>query len=281
LNLDQIFDIFTKSIGIIEADKIFPYILALVMIIISIILAKGFSMFLKKSLRDKFDKDRLGILLKGSYYGIIIIAIIMVLPILGIDTSGLLVAGGVTGIIIGFASQSIVGNLISGLFIMAERPIKIGSEVEIDSIRGFVEDIGIMSTILRNYDGLYIRIPNEKVFTNNIINVSANIARRIEYSIGIRFTDDADRAIKIIKDLVEDHPYILKHPSPDVFVDNFSESSVIVMMRAWAPVSQWYETKKELLLKIKLSLEKEGIKIPYPQRVVWLSKEEPDKNTLN
>jgi len=281
LNLDQIFDIFTKSIGIIEADKIFPYVLALVMIIISIILAKGFSMFLKKSLRDKFDKDRLGILLKGSYYGIIIIAIIMVLPILGIDTSGLLVAGGVTGIIIGFASQSIVGNLISGLFIMAERPIKIGSEVEIDSIRGFVEDIGIMSTILRNYDGLYIRIPNEKVFTNNIINVSANIARRIEYSIGIRFTDDADRAIKIIKDLVEDHPYILKHPSPDVFVDNFSESSVIVMMRAWAPVSQWYETKKELLLKIKLSLEKEGIKIPYPQRVVWLSKEEPDKNTLN
>jgi small-conductance mechanosensitive channel len=281
LNLDQIFDIFTKSIGIIEADKIFPYVLALVMIIISIILAKGFSMFLKKSLRDKFDKDRLGILLKGSYYGIIIIAIIMVLPILGIDTSGLLVAGGVTGIIIGFASQSIVGNLISGLFIMAERPIKIGSEVEIDSIRGFVEDIGIMSTILRNYDGLYIRIPNEKVFTNNIINVSANIARRIEYSIGIRFTDDADRAIKIIKDLVEDHPYILKHPSPDVFVDNFSESSVIVMMRAWAPVSQWYETKKELLLKIKLSLEKEGIKIPYPQRVVWLSKEESDKNTLN
>ncbi len=281
MNLDQIFDIFTKSIGIIEADKIFPYVLALVMIIISIILAKGFSMFLKKSLRDKFDKDRLGILLKGSYYGIIIIAIIMVLPILGIDTSGLLVAGGVTGIIIGFASQSIVGNLISGLFIMAERPIKIGSEVEIDSIRGFVEDIGIMSTILRNYDGLYIRIPNEKVFTNNIINVSANIARRIEYSIGIRFTDDADRAIKIIKDLVEDHPYILKHPSPDVFVDNFSESSVIVMMRAWAPVSQWYETKKELLLKIKLSLEKEGIKIPYPQRVVWLSKEESDKNTLN
>lgn len=281
MNLDQIFDIFTKSIGIIEADKIFPYILALVMIIISIILAKGFSMFLKKSLRDKFDKDRLGILLKGSYYGIIIIAIIMVLPILGIDTSGLLVAGGVTGIIIGFASQSIVGNLISGLFIMAERPIKIGSEVEIDSIRGFVEDIGIMSTILRNYDGLYIRIPNEKVFTNNIINVSANIARRIEYSIGIRFTDDADRAIKIIKDLVEDHPYILKHPSPDVFVDNFSESSVIVMMRAWAPVSQWYETKKELLLKIKLSLEKQGIKIPYPQRVVWLSKEESDKNTLN
>ena len=53
------------------------------------------------------------------------------------------------------------------------------------------------------------------------------------------------------------------------------------MMRAWAPVSQWYETKKELLLKIKLSLEKEGIKIPYPHRVVWLSKEEADKNTLN
>jgi len=270
-----------KAIVVIEADRIFPYILALIVLIFSIILAKGFSVFLRRTLRDKFDKDRLGILLKGSYYGIIIIAIILALPLLGINTSGLLVAGGVTGIVIGFASQSIVGNLISGLFIMAERPIKIGSQVEIENVRGFVEDIGVMSTILRNYDGLFIRIPNEKVFTNNIINISANIARRIEYTIGIRYTDDAEKAIKIIGDLIEDHPFVLKKPTPDVYVNNLGENAVELIVKAWAPASQWYTTKKELLWKIKTNLEKEDIHIPFPQRVVWFANEKSDNNKLN
>lgn len=281
MNLDEILDTLVKAIVVIEADRIFPYILALIVLIFSIILAKGFSVFLRRTLRDKFDKDRLGILLKGSYYGIIIIAIILALPLLGINTSGLLVAGGVTGIVIGFASQSIVGNLISGLFIMAERPIKIGSQVEIENVRGFVEDIGVMSTILRNYDGLFIRIPNEKVFTNNIINISANIARRIEYTIGIRYTDDAEKAIKIIGDLIEDHPFVLKKPTPDVYVNNLGENAVELIVKAWAPASQWYTTKKELLWKIKTNLEKEDIHIPFPQRVVWFANEKSDNNKLN
>ena len=281
MNFGQIISLLSKAIGTIETDKIFPYILAIVMVIFSILLAKGVSMGLRKHLKDKFDKDILGLILKGSYYGIIILAVILVLPILNINTSGLLVAGGVTGIVLGFASQSIVANFISGLFIMAERPIKIGSQVEIDNVKGFVEDVGLMSTILRNYDGLYIRIPNEKVFTTNIINVSANIARRIEYTIGIRYSDDADKAIKIIADLIEYHPFVLKNPKPDVYVDNLGESSVNIIVKAWSPVTQWYATKKELLWKIKTNLEKEGIQIPFPQRVVWFANEKSDNKKLN
>ena len=281
MNFGEIISLLSKAIGTIETDKIFPYILAFVMVMVSILLAKGVSMGLRKHLKDKFDKDILGLILKGSYYGIIILAVILVLPILNINTSGLLVAGGVTGIVLGFASQSIVANFISGLFIMAERPIKIGSQVEIDNVKGFVEDVGIMSTILRNYDGLYIRIPNEKVFTTNIINVSANIARRIEYTIGIRYSDDADKAIKIIADLIEYHPFVLKNPKPDVYVDNLGESSVNIIVKAWAPVTQWYATKKELLWKIKTNLEKESIQIPFPQRVIWFANEKSDNKKLN
>jgi small-conductance mechanosensitive channel len=187
----------------------------------------------------------------------------------------------VTGIVLGFASQSIVSNLMSGLFIMAERPIKIGSQVEIDTVKGFVEDVGLMSTILRNYDGLYIRIPNEKVFTTNIINISANIARRIEYTIGIRYSDDADKAVKIIGSLIEDNPFVLKNPKPDIYVDSLGESSVNIVVKAWAPVTQWYATKKELLWKIKTNLEEENIHIPFPQRVVWFANEKSDNNKLN
>jgi small-conductance mechanosensitive channel len=271
MTLKGLIDLFQPILSVVSGRNVFPFVLAIGIIVASIIAAKGLTIGLRKYFKEKMEKDMLGVLLKITYYSIIGIAIILVLPVVGINTSSLLVAGGVTGIIIGFASQSIVGNLMSGIFLMAERPIKIGSQVEIDTVRGFVEDIGLVSTVLREYEGLYTRLPNEKVFTSNIKNYSANVARRIEYSIGIRFTDDAEKAIDIIKCLVEEHPYILKHPSPDIFVDNISDSSVILMMRAWAPISQWYETKKELLWKIKTNLERDGIQIPYPQRVVWFA----------
>ncbi|HOM96482.1 MAG TPA: mechanosensitive ion channel family protein [Methanofastidiosum sp.] len=281
MNLEQILTILLNTFRNIKAEKIFPFILAVGIIISSIIIAKGTSMLLKKYLRDKFDIDRLGILLKGSYYGIIALAVILSLPILGIDTSGFLVAGGITGIVIGFASQNIVGNLVSGLFIMAERPIRIGSQVEIDQITGFVEDIGMMSTILRNFDGLYVRIPNEKVFTNNIINRGINVARIVERTIGIRYSDDTSKAIDIIYGVIEDHPYILKKPNSDVYVDEIKDGSVNIMMRVWTPSELWYTTKRELLLVVKNALEREGIQVSIPHRVIKYINDKPSNKDSN
>jgi len=166
-----------------------------VCLIIAVLIAKVVVINIKKSLKDRMDRDRLEITTKVVYYTIIIIAVLLALPALGIRPSNLLVAGGVVGIVIGFASQSIVGNLISGIFLMFERPIKIGDQLRVDDISGFVEDIHIVSTIVRTYSGLYVRIPNEKVFTGIITNYVANIARRFEYVVGIRYSDDADLAI--------------------------------------------------------------------------------------
>jgi len=176
--------------------------------------------------------NRLEITTKVVYYTIIIIAVLLALPALGIRPSNLLVAGGVVGIVIGFASQSIVGNLISGIFLMFERPIKIGDQLRVDDISGFVEDIHIVSTIVRTYSGLYVRIPNEKVFTGIITNYVANIARRFEYVVGIRYSDDADLAIEIIEDLIDEQPFALKKPSPQVFVDNLGDNSVNLHSRS-------------------------------------------------
>jgi len=210
---------------------------------------------------------------KVVYYGIIIIAVLAVLPTLGINPSGLLVAGGIAGIVIGIASQSVVSNLISGLFLIIERPMKIGQAVNIAGIAGVVEDIRIISTTLRTFEGLYVRIPNEKVFTTNITNYVEYVARRLEYIVGIRYSDDADKAIGIIQNLHEEHPLTLKSPTPDIFVDNLGDNAVNIIVRIWAPSTEWYGVKKELLWKIKRALEDEGIEIAFPQRTVWFANE--------
>jgi small-conductance mechanosensitive channel len=244
-----------------------------VILILAIVIAKGLTIHLRRSLRERLSKENLDIILKVVYYGIILLAVLPVLQIHGVELSSLLVAGGFAGIVIGIASQSVVGNLVAGLFLMIERPMKLGQSVNIAGTAGVVEDISIISTTLRTFDGLYVRIPNEKVFTTEITNYVAHVARRVEYLVGIRYSDDADKAIGIIKQLLEAHPLTLKYPSPELFVDNLGDNAVNIIVRLWAPSSEWYGVKKELLWKIKTALEAEGIEIPFPQRTVWFANE--------
>ncbi|MFC1819807.1 mechanosensitive ion channel family protein [Thermodesulfobacteriota bacterium] len=130
-----------------------------------------------------------------------------------------------------------------------------------------------MSTTIRQYDGLYVRVPNQKVFTANITNFVAHVARRVDYTVGIRYNDDADKAIQIIKDLINEHPITLVNPEPIVYVDNLGDNAVNISVRFWAPTSEWWNVKTELLWKIKQALEKEDIEIAFPQRVVWFANE--------
>ncbi len=101
----------------------------------------------------------------------------------------------------------------------------------------------------------------------------ANVARRFEYVVGIRYSDDADQALEIIKKIIEEHPLAFKNPTPQVFVDNLGDNSVNIVVRIWAPATEWFGVKTELLWKIKKAIEKEGIEIPFPQRVVWFANE--------
>lgn len=179
---------------------------------------------------------------------------------------------------IGFASQSIIGNFVSGLFLIIERPMKIGDSVDIDGIVGIVEDIRIISTTIRTFDGIYVRVPNQTVFTTKMINYVANVARRFEYVIGIRYSDDADKAIDIIKKVVDDHPMALKNPPLQAFVDNLGDNSVNIIVRTWAPAKDWYSLKMALLWRIKATLENEGIEIAFPQRVVWFGDKNKEEN---
>lgn len=237
---------------------------------ISTLLAKILSLYLRRSLKDRVSKDARETIIKILYYSILTIVFFSNLPLIGINPSGLLLAGGVAGIVLGFASQNIVGNLVSGVFLMAERPIKIGDQVQINDVSGYVIDIRIISTLIRTYEGLLVRIPNQQVFTTNITNIVGHPVRRFEYTIRIRYSDDANAAIFLIKDLIDKEPFALLNPSPSVFVNDLGDSSVNIAVRIWAPVNEWFGIKTRILWDIKQTLEKNGIEIPLPQRIVHI-----------
>jgi len=253
----------TKGVTILD---IFIFI---IIVAVSVIIAKIVRLNVRRALKEKVPKTTLVTIEKIVYYTIIIFGFIIAIPYIGFSLSGLLVAGGIAGIVIGLATQTVISNLISGLFLMAEKPIQIGDGVSIGDIGGVVKDIRVLSTTIRTWDGIYVRIPNEKVFTSSIYNYNAHAARRFEYKIGIAYKSDADKAIEVIKKLLEEHPFILKEPAPQIFVEELADSSVNLTVKIWAPSSEWYGVKTEMLWKIKVALEKAGIEIPFPQLVIW------------
>jgi len=257
---------------------IFNLIRILAVFVSSLIFCRILSFYIRRTLKEKVKKDTREIVIKIITYGIVAIAVLYALMELGINLSGFMVAGGVAGVILGFAGQGIIGNLIAGIFLIIERPIKIGDQVNIDSFAGYVEDIRIVSTTIRTYDGLYVRIPNQNIFTSSIINYVNHIVRRFEYIVGIRYSDNGDKAIQLIKDVIEMHPFALDNPRPQVFVDNLGDNAVNIVVRVWSPISEWYTVKMELLLEIKKALEGEGIEIAFPQRVVWFGSDETTFN---
>ena len=126
-----------------------------------------------------------------------------------------------------------------------------------------------MSTTIRTYKGVSVRVPNEAMFTSDITNYVAHVARRFDYRITIRYKDDADKAVKIIKETIEKHPYALKNPAPSVFVDDVGPNGSNLDIRIWSPSGYWWDAKTELLWKIVRELRSAGIVIPFDQNVVW------------
>ncbi len=250
--------------------KIFNLIPSVLIIFITYIFVKILNLNIRKILIVKLEKQELILIEKIIKYGIFSIVIISILPLLGFNVSGLLVAGGILSIALGFSSQKIISNLFSGILLILEKPIKIGDEVEIEGVKGYVEDISIISTVIKTYDGPYVRIPNEKVFTSNITNFVKNPLRRIEYKIGISYRENTDRAIKIIENLFLENPLVLKEPKPEVFVSGLGLNAIEITTRFWSPTKNWYETKKKILLEIKRELEGKGIEISYPQRIIYI-----------
>ena len=209
---------------------------------------------------------------KLIYFGILILSFLVFTSSTGVDLSGLLVAGGIFGIIIGFATQSVVSNLISGIFLMIEKPAKQGDNVEIPDMKilGRLLDIGTFSTHVQQFDGTVLRIPNEKIFTSNLRTFALSDIRRSEFTVGIAYKDDIDKAISVMKDAIRKNvTYALMEPEPQFWVTELGDNSVNIKVLVWTPRDDLLSVNPVMLKVLKNALDEAGIEIPFPQRVIW------------
>ena len=206
---------------------------------------------------------------KAIYYALIFLVAITALGAIGIDLTGFIIAGGFACIVIGIALQPVLSNLSSWFYLMIEKTINVGEVVEIGGNAGEVTEISPMFTRIRTFDGFVVNISNTQIISGVIKNFSKAVARRIEFKIGIAYKENAEKAYEVIKRILDEHPYVLINPSPDIFVSNLSGSSVDITIRVWTPPQVAYDATKDLLWRIKKALSEAGIEIPFTQVDIW------------
>jgi len=242
---------------------------AIIIIIATYIIGKFSSNLVLRVLAGKVDPNNSLFLVKLVKWVLYFVGFLIASPFLHIDLSGLMVAGGVVAIALGFASQSTLSNFVAGVLLMFERPVTLGDNISVNGTDGYVQEIGLLSTTIRTYAGIFVRIPNDSMFSSDITNYVAHVARRFDYDIGISYSNDADKAITIIKDVIQKHPYALENPAPTIYVDLLAPNSVNLKVRIWSPSGYWWDVRTELLWKIFKALRTAGVDIPFEQLTIW------------
>ncbi len=197
---------------------------------------------------------------------------ITLLVVLGVwidDLSGLLVGAGLFGAGLGMAARQTISSILAGFVLMFARPFEIGDWIEVEDNEGTVTDISIFNTRVQSFDGEYIMIPNDLIASSMVTNRSKRGRLRVEIEIGIDYTSDVERASELIETTMEDLDLAQAAPAPQVVSKGFGDSAVLLSARFWIDkpsARRRWQARTDAIGAIKDAFEKEGIKIPYPQR---------------
>jgi small-conductance mechanosensitive channel len=197
------------------------------------------------------------------YLGFTIIAI-SILNEFGFKLSHLLGAAGIITIAIGFASQTSMSNVISGLFLIAEKPFEVNDVISVGGATGVVLSIDILSIKLRTFDNRYIRIPNETIIKSEVTNITRFPIRRVDLNLGVAYKEDIGKVRSILLDIAQKHPLVLNEPEPLVIFNGFGNSSIDFLFGVWAVKSDWLAVKNNIAEEVKKRFDEEGIEIPFP-----------------
>lgn len=225
----------------------------------------------ERSGADKGVEQFVDSLLKYGLYALLVFSLI---SSLGFDTTSVAAVLASGGVAIGLALQGSLSNFAGGVLILLLKPFVVGDYIIEDSNgkEGTVKEIQIFYTKLSTIDNKTIVIPNGMLTNNSITNATAKDERQLDLRVGISYDADIRQAKSVIENLLIKDECIIKNEQINVFVHELADSAVVLGIRAWVKNEEYWTTRWRLLEEIKLSLDENGIEIPYPQMTVHMQK---------
>jgi small-conductance mechanosensitive channel len=239
--------------------------------LVTIAVGIGLSILLKRIFRPVNRKlpRQAGILMEKAVLTLLwVFVVVHALRAVGVDLISVLGAAGVAGIAIGFAAQTVLSNLISGIFIMSERSIRLGDYVSAGGITGTVESINLLSATLRQADNSTVRIPCETLVKEPVVNMTGDTLRRCDFDLGVDYSSNLEHVRQVLLRVIDEQPLLAADPAPAVHFVGFGDSSLNLHIGAWCKTEDYHRARFAFGKAILEAFAREKINIPFPIRTV-------------
>ena len=258
-----------QFIDLIKSSYFYAPLQALLWLIIGFFVARLISRGVVNIIEDKMSAHGKLLLKRAIFYGILILVLASALKHIGIDLSILLGAAGIFTVALGFASQTSASNLISGLFLMIERPFSITDVIKVNDITGEVISIDLLSVKLRTFDNLFVRIPNESMIKSPVTTLTKFPIRRADLKIAIAYKEDIETVRNILADIAQNNHLCLEEPAPIFILLGFGSSSIDIQFSVWSRRENFLTLKNTMYEEIKKTFDQLNIEIPFPHMSLY------------
>ena len=241
---------------------------ALAILVAGFILIRLIVVLVRRLTSRRFSRQSRMVMDKMITYSGMTVLIIIVLAELGVNLAALLGAAGVVGIALGVASQKSLGNMVSGIFLLSERPFEVGDVVNVDNVTGIVQDVDLLALKVRTFDNRMVRVPNETLISSTVINITRYPLRRMDFHLSVSYGDDLDRVEEVLKQVATDNPLVLDEPEPLFLFREYGASGLELLLGVWFLKDNYVEVKNSVFRGIYAGLRDAGYTIPFMQVVV-------------
>ena len=217
---------------------------------------------------EKLPDERKQILIRIARYIYYFAVVVYVLGLFGIKLSAIWGAAGIAGVAIGFAAQTSVSNLISGIFIVSEKSIKLGDTIIINDVTGVVDAISLLSVRIHTYDNQMVRIPNSSIINSVLTNNTYNSYRRFLVNVSVAYESDLPFALETLKKAPELCPTARTFPESKAWIEGFGASGINMILAIWFNNNDLATVKSEVFIAVKKVFDDANIEIPYNKIVV-------------
>ncbi|MDH3869527.1 MAG: mechanosensitive ion channel [Desulfuromonadales bacterium] len=197
---------------------------------------------------------------------------VSVLGMVGIQMTSFIAILGAAGLAVGMALSGTLQNFAGGVMILIFKPFKVGDVIEAQGYTGAVNAIQIFNTILKTPDNKTVIIPNGGLSTSSMVNYSTEPTRRVDWTFGIAYGDDIDKAKQVLSELLTSNDKVLQDPAPFIELGELADSSVNFTVRAWVNAADYWTVHFYMLEKVYRRFGEAGLNIPFPQMDVHLDK---------
>ncbi len=229
------------------------------LIIISII-----AFIVRKILPKKWSLQRKMIINRAVQYTGIVVLFFIIISELEVNLTAVFGAAGVIGIVVGIASQTSIGNIVSGFFLVSEKSFEIGDLVRLGDKLGTVYSIDLLSIKIKTLDNLLIRIPNQTVISTELINVTRFPIRRMDINVSVAYKEDLGKVKSVLEKIARNNPLCLDEPEPLILFKNFGASGIDILFGVWFEKNNFRDVKNSLFQEIMATFREEEIEIPFP-----------------